>query len=277
MRALAAALTAVSLCAIPSACAAHTGGAARSGPYALELLDASGRPLPTFRHRGRTYVLGALGARYQLRIRNGSSERVEAVASVDGRDVLDGKPASVGRRGYLVPARGELVVDGFRLDAASVAAFRFAPVPRSYAALAGDDRDVGVVGVAIFRERPRAVVALPRSEAREIGAERQPPSSPAIADGGGSAPRRPTPERPGLGTEFGERRSSPVEEVAFERAPGGSAAILDLRYDDRAGLAALGIDLDGAWARRGEGERRALAEPFRAGPGYAEPPPGWRP
>ncbi|HET9596906.1 MAG TPA: hypothetical protein VFP65_15060, partial [Anaeromyxobacteraceae bacterium] len=66
-------------------------------------------------------------------------------------------------------------------------------------------------------------------------------------------------------------------EVAFERAAGGPAAVLDLRYDDRAGLVALGIDVDGAWARRDEISRRERAEPFRAGPGYAEPPTGWRP
>lgn len=179
MRALAAAV-ALSLAAIPAACAAHPGGPARPGPYpyAVELLDGAGRPLPTFRHRGRTYVLGALGERYRLRIRNGSAERVEAVASVDGRDVLDGRSASVERRGYLVPARGEVVVDGFRLDASSVAAFRFAPVPRSYAALAGDDRDVGVVGVAIFRERPRALVVAPRGEARADARSREAPRRP---------------------------------------------------------------------------------------------------
>ncbi|HUL59879.1 MAG TPA: hypothetical protein VLU43_11415, partial [Anaeromyxobacteraceae bacterium] len=45
---------------------------ARSGPYALEVVDEAGARLPTFEHRGRTYVLGRLGARYLLRVRNDS-------------------------------------------------------------------------------------------------------------------------------------------------------------------------------------------------------------
>src|SRR6266542_5252498 len=126
---------------------------ARWGAYSVEAVDESGRSLPTFEHRGRTYVLGALGERYLLRFRNRSGRRVEVVASVDGRDVVDGRPASFDRRGYIVAPYGEVTIDGYRTSQASVAAFRFSSVPRSYAARKGDARDVGVVGVAVFAER----------------------------------------------------------------------------------------------------------------------------
>jgi hypothetical protein len=75
------------------------------------------------------------------------------VASVDGLDVTDGQPADPARRGYLVDPHGMLTIDGFRTSQDAVAAFRFGRVADSYAAQTGSDRNVGVIGVAIFAER----------------------------------------------------------------------------------------------------------------------------
>src|SRR5713226_3244573 len=121
--------------------------------YSVEVVDESGTALPTFEHLGRAYVLGTLGQRYLVRVTNRSAQRVEVVTSVDGRDVLDGRPAAWNKRGYIVDAYGGLVIDGFRLNQEAVAAFRFSSVPRSYAAQMGSARDVGVIGVAVFPER----------------------------------------------------------------------------------------------------------------------------
>jgi hypothetical protein len=278
---------------------------ARFGAYSVEAVDEGGRTLPTFDHRGRTYVLGRLGQRYLLRFHNGTGRRVEVVASVDGRDVVDGRPAALARRGYIVEAYGELTVDGFRVSQDAVAAFRFSTVPRSYAARKGDARDVGVVGLAVFPERrprhlapPRYPVPQPypypspypedgergssRDEAERRSESAPPPaakSAPAPAPEGGvaSAPQRNrSAERPGLGTEFGEEHASRVESATFERASARPEAVLTFRYDDREGLLALGIDVDGRYDRRDEGWRRESASPFRADAGYCEPPPGWR-
>src|SRR5215470_16375914 len=67
-------------------------------PYSLEILDEGGNSLPTFEQAGRTYVLGTLGQRYLLRVANQTGQRIEVVASVDGRDVIDGQPPR--RRGH---------------------------------------------------------------------------------------------------------------------------------------------------------------------------------
>ena len=283
---LAFALT-LAACAAPDSAAAH-GLPVRSGPYALEVVDATGRRLPTFEHRGRTYVLGAHGARYLLRIRNFTGERIEVVASVDGRDVVDGRPASVSKPGYLVEPWGEVVIDGFRLSARSVAAFRFGSVADSYAARMGDARDVGVIGVAVFSEAPRRA-ALPRPPlsapyedgavgraggAGEGDASRAAAPAAALQDRADGAARSAEGRRPGLGTSFGEEHRSDVVEVAFERASATPAALLTVRYDDRRGLRALGIDVDGPRVSSRDRWLREHAQPFR-GDGYAEPPPGW--
>jgi hypothetical protein len=278
---------------------------ARAGSWSLEVVDESGAVLPTFFHRGRAYVLGTLGRRYALRIRNGSPRRAEVVVSVDGRDVVDGKPASFSKPGYVVNAFGEVVIDGYRLSEAAVAAFRFGTVARSYASRMGDARDVGVIGVAVFPEREvlrrppppppyvppypyprpdssgpsasadRAPSAGSRAEAAPEAA--QPPSASGPSPGPAPdllAQKRRSAERPGLGTEFGEERESRVVEVAFERARPQPDAVLAVRYDDREGLLALGIDVDRAYGWGQDAYLRDSATPFR-GSAFSQPPPGW--
>lgn len=275
---------AIAIAAAALACASSPararGEPAQSGPYSLELVDEFGRSLPTFVHRNRTWVLGRLGQRYQLRVRNGSDRRIEVVASVDGRDVVDGRKASTSKRGYVVGPWAEVAIDGFRLSTDAVAAFRFSSVPDSYAARMGDARDVGVVGAAIFPERWRRPIPPPldlrRSEpsARggDLGEQTAPPATGAPAPS--AEARRGAGKPSGLGTAFGEERGSPVDQVAFERESEWPAVVLTLRYDDERGLAAQGIDLHGGLVGGDEAWRRRSARPFPAG--FAEPPPGWR-
>ena len=264
-------------CSTPRSAPARECGAC-SGPYTIDVMDEVGRPLPTFQHRGRTYVLGDRGARYLLRVRNQSGGRIEVVTSVDGRDVLEGRPASVEKRGYLVPPFGQIVIDGYRLSLDEVAAFRFAAVERSYAARMGDARDVGVIGAAIFTEASRPPSVPPVSPERDESASRgrEAEGAPAAAEpgAGGTLRSQAKAERPGLGTEFGERHESRVVEVAFERASAAPVAMLSVRYDDRAGLLALGIDVDGRRLASGDRLLRETADPFR-NDHFAEPPPGW--
>jgi len=262
----------------------------QTGPYELQVL-VGGVPSRTFRHDGETFVLGHLGERYTLRVVNHTGRRIEAVVSVDGRDVIDGKPGDWReKRGYLVPAWGSVEIDGWRISRREAAAFRFSTVPESYAARTGNAREVGAIGVAVFPERwsppPRPLYAPPPPppwqgrddlEGRLHGMPPATEQAPSL----GAPSAAPSPlaekraERPGLGTEFGEAVSSQVTEVPFERARPRPDAVIGARYDDRAGLMALGIDVDGE--RTFESRLRATAEPFpvveRA---YAEPPPGWR-
>jgi len=126
---------------------------AGEGALAVALTDEIGRTLPGVDARGRTLIVGPDGARYRTVIRNATTARFEIVASVDGLDVIDGKPADPNRRGYIVDAHDTLIIDGFRTSDAAVAAFRFGKVADSYAAQTSGDRNVGVVGLAVFSER----------------------------------------------------------------------------------------------------------------------------
>jgi hypothetical protein len=190
---------------------------------------------------------------------------VEAVVSVDGLDAIDGRPADLSKRGYIVPAYGETIVDGWRTSLATVATFRFSSVSASYAGRKGRDRNVGVIGVAFFREQPPPVVRR-RAPAQwhdsaddsELGAAR-----PSAA---GAAPR------PGLGTQYGETDDSRVVETTFVRATRSPTWMSELRYDDRAGLLARGIAVDPPRdPRAAENELRDEATAFPE-PHFAQPP-----
>jgi hypothetical protein len=126
---------------------------AGDGALAVALVDDTGRTLPGVSANGRTLIEGQDGARYRIIVRNATTARFEIVASVDGLDVIDGKPADPNRRGYIVAPHDTLVIDGFRTSDANVAAFRFGAVADSYAAQTSGDRNVGIVGLAIFSER----------------------------------------------------------------------------------------------------------------------------
>lgn len=123
------------------------------GAITIRVVDAQGSPLPTFASGGRSYVMGNDGARYAIRIENQTGARFEAVATVDGLDVIDGQPGAFEKRGYLVAPWSTVEIDGFRRSEEQVAAFRFGKVRDSYAAKRGSDRNVGVIGVAVFQER----------------------------------------------------------------------------------------------------------------------------
>lgn len=129
------------------------GISAARGAITIRVVDERGAPLPTFSAGGRSYVVGNDGARYSLRIENQTGARFEAVATVDGLDVIDGQPGSFEKRGYLVQPWSTVEIDGFRRSEDEVAAFRFGRVRDSYAAKRGSDRNVGVIGVAVFQER----------------------------------------------------------------------------------------------------------------------------
>jgi len=268
------------------------------GAWEMQVL-VDGAPVETYTWNGGTYVLGHQGERYTVRILNHSGRRIEAVASIDGRDVVDGQRADFQKRGYLVPAWGSVDIEGWRLSGHEAAAFRFSSVASSYAAQMGEARDVGVVGVAIFpermQERPRQALVAPRAEPspswdnaplseKESSADRSAPSESRAS--AGAAPAAPAAAakaeakreaRPGLGTEFGERVSSEIREVTFTRASGIPAALLGARYNDREGLLALGIDVDHTQGCGvSELDLRQSASPFPGEPRYAVPPAGWR-
>jgi hypothetical protein len=240
--------------------------------FSFRLEDHDGRPLPVFQHQGRSFVWGNAGERFVVRVHNPTAERVEAVLSVDGRDAVSGQVADFARqRGYVIAPFSSVAIEGFRSSMEEVQAFRFARPEQSYSARRGTPENVGVIGVAFFRERRRAPAPIAQRDGAPStkSAPRSAESGEARADSAERS-RRPAGTVDNLGTAYGERRASLVVEVSFERQHSTRPAqVTTTRYDDRDGLVARGIDVSAI-------DRRVVRRPHepQAFPvsRFAEPP-----
>jgi hypothetical protein len=216
----------------------------------------SGEHLPLHYRHGEYWVAGQPGARYAIYVRNRLPERLLAVTSVDGVNVITGQTAGWDQSGYVFDALEAYEITGWRKSDSVVAAFAFTAAPNSYAERTGRPENVGVIGLALYRERPRitypsvAEQAAPaRERAQPSDAARTPNAinSPLAA----SAPRSevsrgilaaPAPlPGPALGTAHGDREASYVGHTTFDRASTQPDEVIRIRYDSHENLIAMGI------------------------------------
>ncbi|MBI3148202.1 MAG: hypothetical protein HYZ17_06785 [Betaproteobacteria bacterium] len=190
----------------------------------VEVYDRrEGRYLPVYPHQGRYYLAGRAGAEYEIVLRNRSAERILAVTSVDGVNVISGETAAPAQTGYVLEPYASMSVKGWRKSMHETASFYFTEPRHSYAARTDRPFDVGVIGVAVFRERARPVPYAPYRMA--------PKDAPAGA----------MEKQEKLGTGHGRREESYAEHTRFERASATPDEIVVVEYDSWANLAARGI------------------------------------
>jgi hypothetical protein len=140
---------------LPSLSACASGATPGQSPVEMTVVDRdSNQVLPVYRKDGRIYVAGRPAARYSIRLNNRSDARVLVVVSVDGVNVISGQTAAWGQRGYVLSPRRSYDIAGWRKSDAEIAAFEFAALSESYAAQTGRPGNVGVIGMAVFQEKP---------------------------------------------------------------------------------------------------------------------------
>jgi hypothetical protein len=212
----------------------------------------SGVALSTHFFHGEYWVAGTPGARYAIEIRDCIGGRLLAVTSVDGVNVLSGATAGWDQAGYVFKPGEGYQITGWRKTNAEVAAFTFTDSPNSYAERTGRPANVGVIGVAVFRERqPHAVYAPPK-----IAPSARQPEAPGAGESNRESAREstataataatpstsPVPMRaPKLGTGHGEREYSYVENTEFLRMQPEPNEVIRIRYDSLDNLVAMGI------------------------------------
>ncbi len=215
-------------------------------PVDVEIYDrSSGRLLPVHWHAGERYVAGEPGHEYEVRIRNRSPGRVLAVTSVDGVNVINGRTAAPDQSGYVLDPYGTVEIDGWRKSMGEVAAFYFTSLPDSYAARTGRPDNVGVIGVAVFRERvPDAVLRRQESVAANDAEPLNPgsrPDAPAQAAESRANSAKADGMLGKLGTGHGERHDSEATYTQFERATDEPESVIRFFYDSRRNLVAQGV------------------------------------
>jgi hypothetical protein len=217
-----------------------------------------GSTLHVWRDHGRPVVAGRPGGRYAVRLVNLSSERVLAVVAIDGVNVVSGETAAVGQRGYVLEPWQRTEIVGWRKSEDEVAGFEFTALADSYAARTGRPQDVGVIGVAVFREAPALEVSqvrpAPLAEDAAKATAKPPAAQPAPespradtlaaaagADRRAEARSQAPVARERLGTGHGERETSVARITTFERASARPDQRLEIRYDSLENLVAAGI------------------------------------
>lgn len=227
---------------------------ARQGLASLEVFDRdAGRSVPVYSKDGRQFVPGRPGARYALRLRNLTAGRVLVVLAVDGVNVVSGETADWHQVGYVLDPGRSYDINGWRKSGNEVAAFEFAPVARSYAALTGRPDNVGVIGMAVFLERvappPLASVVPAPPYAARAEAHAESRADAAAGAGGQLAAQAPAREKSvaadaagtRLGTGHGPREWSVSRRTSFERANDSPEQVIELEYDSHERLVAAGV------------------------------------
>lgn len=265
-----------------------------------------GKPVREYQHEGKLFLEGRKNSDFTIRLKNLTRERILAVVSIDGLSIITGEEASVKDGGYVLGPLETLNIPGWSLNNDEVARFFFHKAAESYAAKTGKPRNVGVVGAAIFKEKPNPYSGILRGMGGVTF-----DSSPVGYDPTGTA-RGPVfqtyycstgePVREGpswktevscsttvqanesdrgvsanqvqiqnmsseIGTGFGKRQEFKVQEVSFERESQTPNEVLEITYDSRQGLERRGVNLN--WR-----PTVATPTPF-PGDRHCKPPAGW--
>lgn len=130
--------------------------------YEVNIL-VNGSRCKQYHHDGKIFIEAKHGSEYAIEIKNNEWQRILAVCSVDGLDILNGKPATENGNGYVINGLSSVKLDGFRVSNDQVARFVFGAKGGSYAASKedGSERNVGVIGVRIFSEKVKPLPPPP--------------------------------------------------------------------------------------------------------------------
>ena len=272
---------------------------------AARLVDVSvvnrstGERLTPYRHDGKLYVAGTPGERYSVELKSNRGERVLTVLSVDGINALTGQTAATLQSGYVLDGRQSYEITGWRKSMDDVAQFVFTALPNSYAARTGRPGNVGVIGVAVYREKlvPPPVQSLsvapyspspiqpwrdesarqadsstirqssptPASAAKAESADNMGAAAGTLAESRAKAPAESDKKSRQLGTGHGEREYSPTRYTEFVRNSDSPDEVVTIYYDSRANLIARGIIAS---------PRLAEPTPFPTGAGFVPDPRG---
>jgi hypothetical protein len=117
---------------------------------------SQGKALKQHLHDGETFVSAPVNAEYSIKLTNNSWKRRCALVSVDGVNILNGKPADFKGSSYVLEPWQTIDINGWHRTHKETAAFLFDKIKASYAAQTGHGtNNVGVIGVAVFDEKPK--------------------------------------------------------------------------------------------------------------------------
>lgn len=126
--------------------------------YELNIL-VNGNRCKQYHHDGKIFIEAKQNSEYSLEIKNNTYQRILAVGSVDGLNVIDGNTATTNSPGYIIDPYSSIKIDGFRISNNEVSKFVFDYKNKnnSYAASKedGSEVNVGAIGIMVFLEKKK--------------------------------------------------------------------------------------------------------------------------
>jgi hypothetical protein len=253
----------------------------------------NGNRCKLYKYNHNTYVEAKYGSEYELEIKNNTYNRILALTSVDGLNVLNGTSASEEDPGYVISGNSPLKIKGFQYNNNEVAAFKFTSKTQSYAKSTGGDvaaQNCGVIGFKIFSERmespittvtwatPNPVWTSPVWTASWGGTDHIGSSMDNTGFSGGgiirsccvntsncsNTQKSDNLNNFNMGTTWGQKKVNKIVETEFKR--GYLMFNLDIYYSDRQSLINMGVPLNTA-------NQVSLPKSFPNK--FATPPSGW--
>lgn len=190
------------------------------GTVSVEVVPDHEGAFPTIPHSDRRqggtrvikqYLEARRGETYGVKISNGSAGRIGVVIAVDGRNIISGRRSDLrsSEQMYIVGPYETARYDGWRTSRDQVNRFFFTDTGDSYAVRTfGDSSALGVIAVAVYREREQPRTRLEQQRSREA------PAAPRAGSAERNTSGAPSEDRPATG--FGDAQYAPVVTVQFD-------------------------------------------------------------
>ena len=236
----------------------------------------NGKKTREYSHEGKVFIESKNGTEFEIDLKNHYGSRVMAIVSVDGVDVINGKPATNESSGYIIGGNDAIRVKGFRKDNDTVGAFKFTSKENSYAEGTGEGGNEGVISVRFFEEKRIERQLLWEDHDSYISLDSVAPSV-----GGQSATgqvrgmlssnsssdvmysTKVKSENFDMGTTWGKKKKDSAVEIEFEK--GRQLAEFNIYYASRQALIEMGVPLT-------KENYITIPTGFRD---FATPPEGW--
>jgi hypothetical protein len=261
-----------------------------SGQFELSICPNGRRPADEYFHQGSMWIEGRENSNYTIRFSNKTADRVLAIISVDGLDVLKGQPAGPQSEGYVVDSYSSIDIPGWKVDNNVAAEFFFAKSGKSYVTKMGaNTSNTGVIGAMVFKEYKwnydplTYVTASSYPLAGGGGVLRGLHQNPVHqwhtgaalnAVGSNSVQTSATASSlsANVGTGFGEAVDWETKGTTFIRESQSTPnALMAIFYDDARNLQRRGIQINSKRSKYANN-----TNPFPTYTSGATPPPGWK-
>ncbi len=218
------------------------------------------QPMDLYSHNNEIYLAGNNGDPYYIKVcsspyynQRHPTPRNLNIISVDGLNVITGKPAGYNQPGYVLNNDGSCnTIKGWRKNLKEEAQFVLTDSSQSYAnRISQNVNNVGVIGIASFKEKvyspppipeiPTPLAGMPRYSNMEDGA--LPQKSAEVQDSArtmsSSEPMMKKESK--LGTGHGDRVDSQAVRTEFEKASDNPYRVTKIYYDSYRNLEDKGI------------------------------------